>query len=180
MHTATVLTILVALAASAHGQSGSDADYHPGNSIRQYFLGTWKLVSSENAYPDGRKVPYPDLGPNAIGFLMYTPDGHMCAQLMKAGRQRWADDVQPSASESVTALDGFASYCGTFQVRESDRTMIHRPQTAWSPNFVGSEQLRPYHLVSQDRFFFRGTEMEKQKDGSEVQITRTITWERLK
>ena len=155
-------------------------EYQPTTSIRTYFLGAWKLVASEHAYPDGRKIPYPYLGPNGVGFLMYTPDGHMCAQLMKPGRPRWSDDNQATATESFAALEGFVSYCGAFDIRESGRTMIHRPQTAWSPNWVGSEQLRPYHLVSQDRFFFRGTEMEKQKDGTDVPVTWTITWERLK
>ena len=180
MKAAIFLPMLFALAGFADGQSAGAAEYQPTSSIRQYFLGAWKLVSTENTYPDGRKLPYPDLGPNAIGFLLYTPEGHMCAQLMKPGRLQRADIVKPGASDSSTALDGFTSYCGTFEVRESDRTMIHRPQTASAPNLVGSEQPRPYHLVSQDRFFFRGTEPEKQKDGSEVQITWTITWERLK
>ncbi len=58
--------------------------------------------------------------------------------------------------------------------------MVHLPETAWSPSFVGTIQDRPYHLVSEDRFFFRGMESEKQKDGKEILVIWTITWERLK
>lgn len=67
----------------------------------------------------------------------------------------------------------------SFEIRESERIMIHRPETAWSPNYPGTTQERPYHLVNQNRFFFRGAGTEKQKDGTEVPVIWTITWERL-
>ena len=172
--------MIVALLFTVVSDAQSASEYSPSGSIRNYFLGAWKLVSTENRYPDGHATPYPDLGPNATGFLMYTPTGHMCAQLMKPGRPRWADGNTPTAAESASALDGFTSYCGTFEIREGDHTMVHHPETAWSPNWPGTSQERPYHLVSSDRFFFRGEEKEKQKDGTEIPITWTITWERLK
>ncbi len=155
-------------------------EYQLQGSIRDYFLGAWKLVSTDVRYPDGRTGPYEDLGSDGVGFLVYTPSGHMCAQLMKPGRAVWADVLHPTTAEATSALDGFVSYCGTFEVRESEKAVIHRPMTAWAPNWVGTEQPRPYHLVSQDRFFFRVPSKEKQKDGSEGLVIRTITWERLK
>lgn len=154
------------------------SDYTPTGSIRDYFLGAWKLVSTETKYPDGHTTPFIELGPDARGFLMYTASGHMCAQLMKHGRKRWVDDSTPTESEAANALEGFVSYCGTFELRE--RTMVHRPETAASPNWEGTVQERPYHLVSENRFFFRGQQKEKQKDGTEIPITWTIAWERLK
>jgi hypothetical protein len=182
MHCASLMIILTSLAVLTSRQPSSTApgEYRPEGSIREYFLGAWKLVATENKYPDGHTTPYPDLGSDATGFLLYTPSGHMCAQLMKPGRPRWSDDGSPTAAEAVSALDGFTSYCGTFELRESERIIIHRPETAWSPNWPGSIQKRPYHLVSQNRFFFRGLASEKQQDGTEVSVTWTITWERLK
>jgi hypothetical protein len=104
----------------------------------------------------------------------------MCAQLMKPGRQKWADSEHPTAAEAASALDGFNSYCGRFEIRESDRTIIHYPETAWSPGWVGSVQVRQYHFVSQDRFFFRGEESLPQKDGKTQVVVWTITWDRVK
>jgi hypothetical protein len=155
-------------------------EYSPTGSIRNYFLGAWKLVSTENKYPDGRTTPFVEFGPDASGFLTYTASGHMCAQLMKRGRHRWVDDSKPTGSEAADALDGFISYCGTFELREGEHTIVHHPETASSPNWPGTIQERPYHLVSENRFFFRGQQKEKQKNGSEVSVTWTITWERLK
>jgi hypothetical protein len=165
--------------ALAQGQNPPPG-YSPSGSVQEYFRGAWKLVSTENKYPDGRTSPYPFLGENGIGFLMYTASGHMCAQLMRPGRPRWANDPEPTAAEASSAVDGFVSYCGTFEIRESERTMIHRPETTLSPNWVGTVQRRPYHLVSQDRFFFRVEEKLKTRDGTEISVIRTITWERLK
>jgi len=48
--------------------------------------------------------------------------------------------------------------------------MIHHPDTAWSPNYPGTVLERPYRLVNQDCFFFRGAGTEKQKDGTEVPV----------
>jgi hypothetical protein len=177
-----VSILLVFLAALTYTQTSSStpAEYQPGSSIREYFLGAWKLVSTENKYPDGHTTPYPDLGAEAVGFLIYTPSGHMCAQLMKPGRPRWGNDSTPTPAEATSALNGFTSYCGTFEIREHEHTMVHHPETAWSPNWLQTTQLRPYHLVSEDRFFFRGENKERQKDGKEISVVWTITWERLK
>ena len=188
MHTAIVSIVLACffLAALAYGQTpdattgAAPAEYQTKGSIREYFLGAWKLVSTEYKYSDGHTTPYPDLGRDAGGFLLYTPSGHMCAQLMKPGRPRWSEGDTPTAPEAASALDGFISYCGAFEVRENGHIMIHRPETAVSPNYPGTTLERPYHLVNQDRFFFRGAGTEKQKDGTEVPVIWTITWERLK
>jgi len=188
MHTAIVAIVLAFFVFSALSYSqapdattgAAPAEYQPTGSIREYFLGAWKLVSTEYKYSDGHTTPYPDLGRDAVGFVMYTPSGHMCAQLMKPGRPRWSEANTPTAPEAASALDGFASYCGAFEIREKEHIVIHRPETAWSPNYPGTTQERPYHLVNEDRFFFRGAGTEKQKDGTEVPVIWTIIWERLK
>ena len=175
-----ILFILLFLPTLVVCMQAAPSEYHPQRPIREYFLGAWKLVSTENTYPDGHTTAYPDLGPNALGFLIYAPSGHMCAQLMKRERPRWAVDDSPTPEEAIAALDGFTSYCGTFELSESDHTMVHRPETASSPNWLQTTQLRPYHLVSENRFFFQGVERQKQKDGEEISVKWTITWERLK
>lgn len=174
------LAFFVAFTYYGETAGSGPAEYQPKTLIREYFLGAWKLVSTEYKYADGHMTPYPELGPDAAGFLMYAPSGHMCAQLMKPGRPHWSERDMPTAAEAVSALDGFISYCGSFEIREKERLMIHRPETALSPNYLGIALERPYHLVNKDRFFFRGAGTEKQKGGTEVSVIWTITWERLK
>jgi hypothetical protein len=157
--------------------SQNSDEYQPKGAVLNYFLGAWKLVSAEYKYPDGHTTPYPDVGPNGKGFLLYTPSGTMCAQLMKPDRPAWAKPVEPTPAEAAKALEGFVSYCGRFEVRESDHMMIHLPETAWSPNWVGTRQERPYHLANADRFFFRG---EDKGENGQPGVVWTITWERVK
>ena len=58
----------------------------PSVSVRERFLGTWELLSTEYRYTDGRRRPYPHVGPHGKGYLMYALDGRMCAQLMNPDR----------------------------------------------------------------------------------------------
>jgi hypothetical protein len=51
-------------------------------------VGTWRLVSFEMRDEDGR-VTHP-LGGDAVGFITYTPDGHMAVQFGRADRARLA------------------------------------------------------------------------------------------
>ena len=50
------------------------------------------------------------------------------------------------------------------------------PETSWSPNWVGTAQIRPYYLVGPDRFLFRGTFVENGKDGTKNTVNWTINY----
>ena len=54
--------------------------------LREALVGAWKLVeySIENTKKPGERF-YP-MGRDATGFLMYTPDGYVSAQMMASGR----------------------------------------------------------------------------------------------
>jgi len=55
--------------------------------IRDRIVGTWKLVSTEQTLKDGTTRPFPKYGPHGKGFLMYTLDGYMCADLVSGPRK---------------------------------------------------------------------------------------------
>ena len=42
----------------------------PPVSVSERFLGTWELLSTEYRYTDGRRRPYPHVGPHGKGYLM--------------------------------------------------------------------------------------------------------------
>jgi hypothetical protein len=50
------------------------------------FVGTWKLVSWEVTQPDGR-IHYP-YSNDVVGYLIYTADGYMSAEIMDPDRQQ--------------------------------------------------------------------------------------------
>lgn len=140
--------------------------------IRKRFLGTWKLVSTEEKLKDGTARAYKDTGPNGVGYLMYSADGHMCAVLTNPDRPKW--DEPPTTAQKLAAIDGLAAYCGTFKIDEANHVMLHYPALAWMPNYVGTEQRRPYRFEG-NRLIF--SDRAGQLDEPDVERW-TITWEK--
>jgi hypothetical protein len=56
-------------------------------------LGAWRLITVEDHQPDG-SIIYP-YGKEAMGCLIYHPDGYMSASVMSAQRERLARQVRP-------------------------------------------------------------------------------------
>jgi hypothetical protein len=159
------LGVFCAVSASSYGQAAP-------SSVKSDLLGTWTLVSTEELLRDGHARPYPDLGPHAKGYLIYTADGHMCATLMKPGRALWKnDDEHATDTEKLSAAAGFTSYCGTYRVDEKKKIIVHLPEVAFLPNYIGVPQERPFTLQG-DRLIFSGTE----RAGDVVRWT--IVWRR--
>jgi hypothetical protein len=152
--------------------AGSAAQEHTSDS-RKLFVGTWKLVSTEEKLRDGKTRPYRDLGANAIGYLIYTEDGRMCATLMKPGRPNWHGEIEEgNDGEKISAASGYTNYCGTYQLDEKNHVMVHYPEMSLYPNFIGTKQKRPYRLEG-NRLTFSDTV----PDG---EVERwTIVWEKV-
>jgi len=112
--------------------------------IRDRIVGTWKLVSTEETMKDGSTRPYPMVGAEGKGFLMYQRDGYMCAELVNPSQLKWADVAHPTAEEKIAAADGTFAYCGRYQIDVKQKQIVHMPEVATNPGYVGSRQLRPY------------------------------------
>src|SRR5271165_5829518 len=63
-----------------------------------------------NVKPDDR------FGPHARGYIMYEPDGHMCAEIMNPDRPAWKNPDKPTEEEKIAAFDGLIAYCGTYKL----------------------------------------------------------------
>jgi len=138
---------------------------------QKLFVGTWKLVSTEEKLRDGHTRPYSDVGAKGRGLLMYSEDGHMCVAMMDPARPQWRNDENPTDAEKISAA-GFASYCGTYKVDEKKHLMVHYPDISFSPNFVGSTQERPYR--------FEGKRLIYSAVVPEGEVERwTIVWEKV-
>lgn len=106
-------------------------------------VGAWRLLTYEAHAGD--EVTYP-LGLDASGYIMYTPDGYMSVLIMAAGRTNFASDdiLGGTAEEKLEAASTFIAYCGRYEF-QGDR-VIHRIESAFYPNRVGTEQTRFIHL----------------------------------
>jgi hypothetical protein len=141
--------------------------------VRKRIGGTWKVVSSEETMKDGSKRPNPALGPNGKAFLMYTADGHMCAELMNPDRPAWKNKQKPTKEEKVSSFDGFFAYCGRYEVDAAKHILVHLPEVSMTQDYIGTRQIRPYR--------FEGNRMilgDKEKDNPEVESWQ-IVWEKV-
>jgi Lipocalin-like domain len=114
--------------------------------ITSQLVGAWRLVSYATQQP-GRADNFP-FGPEPEGFLIYTPDGFVSAQLMKPGRilfqsQDWHGGT---AEEYQQAGSGYIAYCGVYEVDEEKETVTHIPSVALVPNLILKGQVRSITL----------------------------------
>lgn len=121
-------------------------DHLSESQVRDKIVGTWKLVSTEITLKDGTTRPDPAFGPNAKGFLMYQSDGYMCADLVNPDRSKWKDELQPTTEEKLAAVDGTFAYCGRYEIDARSNRLVHLPEVATDPGYVGTRQIRPYRF----------------------------------
>ena len=142
--------------------------------IRNKIVGTWTLVSTEQTMRDGTTRPDPRFGPHGKGFLMYQPNGFMCANLVNPDRPKWADTAHPTSEEKAAAGDGTFAYCGRYEIDVKQKQLVHLPEVATDPGYVGSRQIRPYTF--QDGRLVLG-DVEK---GDPVVARWKIVWEKAR
>jgi hypothetical protein len=87
-------------------------------------------------------------GESPSGLLVYSPEGFMSAQIMRAGRVPFAeaDRLRGSDPEVRAAFEGYIAYAGTFDVDELSGVVVHRVTISLLPNWIGTEQVRRYEL----------------------------------
>lgn len=140
-------------------------------------IGLWKLVRIEVKRPDGTTAADPDLGPNAIGYISYDQTGHVSVQIMNPDLPKWKDEDHPNASEALSTIErGFSAYAGTYEVDEAAGYIVHRPELALVPNYVGQTWKRKFAL---DGGRLRLTPPAFKSAGGEL-VDETLTWERVR
>ena len=105
------------------------------------FVGTWKLISYETRFEDGR-VEYP-MGNDAVGRVIYTTEGYMSGHLMRK-REAGEFDINNVQSEVLNKITDHVSYTGRFEVREN--TVVHFADISVFPSWVDSEQVRIFEF----------------------------------
>lgn len=123
-------------------------------------VGTWILESYAITGSDG-SVRNP-LGPDPIGIGIYTADGHVSAQLMRAARVGPARDRHD-----------YIAYVGRWSV--SGDLVIHHVRLALHDDWVGTDLVRTATL-SGDRLVLEPPTTER----NDVEYTSRLTWSRFR
>ncbi|PVH69708.1 hypothetical protein DL98DRAFT_661541 [Cadophora sp. DSE1049] len=155
-------------------------------SIRTQLIGAWELISY-CAYkvddPSERIFP---LGPEAQGMIMYTPSGHMSAQLRRPGQPHFATgDGITSGTDSEWAEVGrnYVAYTGCFFLDETggsegEPMLLHEMRYSNIPRLVGDVQRRLVEIKdeSDGRYLYLG--VKEIFLGGEKRVVR-VKWKRM-
>ena len=111
-------------------------------SLFSRLIGTWGLISYSIEDPTG-EVHFP-FGRDATGFLMYSPDGYMSAQMMAQKRPNYTSgDIHNGTPEEMSrAASGYLAYSGPFYVDEPTKEVTHMMSVSLLPNWIGQLQSR--------------------------------------
>lgn len=151
---------------ASDGQSAAKAS--PG-SLKDRFVGTWKLVSIEQRNAKGEIIPPATGNQNRVGYIIYDPAGYMAVSIMPAGRKKYAG-AQPTDDEAKAAMTGYTAYFGTFSVNEGEGAVTHQLQGSINP---GMER-------NQKRFFELTQNRLTLKPPAAANGNQTrLTWERI-
>jgi hypothetical protein len=131
--------------------------------LRQRLIGAWKL-ESYIAYPTPssrvQRPTYP-MTRNVTGFIMYTPDGYMSAQMLIPGQQSFkrGEGEEPQWAEAGKRC--FA-YCGPYYITDEgpDRPEIlrHTFQCCNLPGWIGDIQVRTHRFEEDGQVLVLGSE----------------------
>ena len=141
-------------------------------SLHAQLVGTWRLVATRQVLADGTAGPELALGPRGVGYIMYSDTGRICAFLSNPDRPRWKAQNAPTDAEVRAAFDGVVAYCGTYEVNEPEKYVVHHIEMDKVPNLAGTDRKR-YVTLTGNRLLLRPSPLpEGIKEW-------TIEWERL-
>jgi hypothetical protein len=119
-----------------------------GSALRDRLVGAWRLVSYRSRDITSGVVSYP-MGENATGWILYTPDGYMSAQIQAetpAPDYAVGDPHGGTDHETTAAARAYLAYSGPYQVTADDM-LTHHMDVSLFPNWLGQTQIRTVELT---------------------------------
>lgn len=103
--------------------------------------GSWELVEWRIEYSEGRAPSWP-FGKDAVGVLMYAPDGWMSATMSKRERAALTDGtaMKPDEASRARSFGEYLAYCGTWTL--SGSTVSHDVRMSMNPVLIGLPHAR--------------------------------------
>ena len=144
-------------------------------SLAGQLVGVWALVSYIDEKP-GIQDAHP-CGPEPEGFLIYTADGFVSAQLMRPGRLPFSSSGWHHGTPQgyQASGSGYIAYCGRYDVDEEKETVTHIPSVALLPNLIQGRQHRTIDLQG-DRLVLRAGGAPV---AGGVHVTSRLEWKRI-
>ena len=147
------------------------------------FEGTWRLLEYTFHHEDGAiERPW---GDEVSGYLLYTPQGYMSANLSPAHRN-WRFRRARLKAEVPAAEEGgmvrlarrgvprdYIAYSGRFELK--DGMIIHHVEVSLFPHWVGFPQHR-YYQFTEDQLILRTSSI----NSGRRRVVAQLRWERVR
>jgi len=141
-----------------------------GRTLKDRFVGTWKLVNIETRNAKGEVIP-PAAGANQdrIGYIVFDDAGYMAVTIMPLGRKK-AAGAQMTDEEAQAALAGYAGYFGTFTFNEKEQSVTYHVEGSVDPALARDQK----------RFFeMSGNRLTLKPPPGPSGSQQRFTWERM-
>ena len=136
-------------------------------------VGTWQLTEYSQLILDTKEVIRP-FGDHPIGYIQYSPGGHMLV-FLTAGELKRPSSATYTDSERAEIHKGIINgYVGTYTV--NGNKVIHHVLTSSRPEFMGSDQIR-YFEVSGKTLIIKTAPIKAVQSGQD--IVATLTFEKI-
>ncbi len=114
------------------------------NNLRNTIIGAWELVEYSIPDKENPENKYYPMGKDVTGFILYTPDGYMSAQMMSKGRPSYASKRLHTGTleEMAAASKGYMAYSGQYEVDEKNNILTHHMTVSLNPTWEGQAQQR--------------------------------------
>ena len=104
-------------------------------------VGSWELIEWRIEYSEGRGPSWP-FGKDAIGLLLYAPDGWMSASMSKRERSALTagSAVKADDASKARSFGEYLAYCGKWSLKGS--TVSHDVLMSMNPVLIGLPHAR--------------------------------------
>jgi hypothetical protein len=154
---------LILLPGSAIGQQ---------KSLKEQLIGTWKIVSVDNARPDGSIKQI--FGAHPRGIVVFDAYGNTVVVLMRSDRAKFAANNRDlgTPEENKATVQGTHAYFGRYSVNEAEKTLIFHNEGNTFPNQEGIDTKRLISVMGDE---FRWTTPDPSVGGRSEAV-----WKRVK
>lgn len=136
------------------------------DSFASKFIGTWKLIAIRDRDPaTGIETPAARAGVD--GQLVYTANGRLSVQIIRAGR-----DQAPAGS-----ADGFSSYFGTWKLVPAEGCVIHQQDGNLNHAQTGQTAKRYYSFNAAGHLSLATPPRKRDSDG--LTVSSVFVWEKI-
>ena len=169
-HHAAVLLFGLIVAGCSTQEAAADRSAQRDAELAARLPGVWRYLKEVDTRSDGSTINVP--GPQYAGFIIYTSDGFVAANVMPKARTWSSGSATIDELRESTVVGAATAYAGRYEVDPKTRTVTHLVSVSVDPGDEGHRLVRVYDfegdvlLLSGDFFY------------NSEKLRFTVYWER--